>query len=59
MILFAARLGDDFGRTAAGAGELGGVGVVVDLDLVNGGGADACFGGFYAVNNQGDSARCH
>lgn len=59
MILFAAGLSDDFDTAAARAGELGGVGVVVDFDFLNGGSADACFGGFDAVDNQGDTACCH
>ena len=51
-----AGFGDDFDSSAAGAGELGGVGVVVDADLLDGGGGDAGALHLYAVDDECDSA---
>ena len=48
--------GDDFDAAAAGAGEFGGVGIVVDADLLNGGGGDACTLHLDAVDDEGDTA---
>ena len=45
--------GDDFDATAAPAGIFGGVGVVVDADLLDGGGGHAYVAHLHAVDDEG------
>src|ERR1700736_5114587 len=51
-----AGFGDNFDAAAAGAGELCGVGIVIDADFLNGRGGDAYALHLDPVDDEGDAA---
>src|SRR5579864_6266260 len=57
VVFRGARLGDDLDAAAAWSGILRGVGVLVELDLLNGGSGDAGAAGLHAIHYQGDAIR--
>ncbi len=52
------RLGDDLDAAAAGTRELRGIGILIDLHLLDGRRAHAHSTLFHAVHHQGDASRC-